>query len=115
MAYQTRMLFRMCLPALGVMAGAMVLAIFAGAFGGLVPGPGAGPLWPGLGDTIALGGLVCSLLVYAVQLFRYWRWTQGDGDCCYICTCLLGREQDGRFGPYRKCMGCGKNHALGRI
>lgn len=43
--------------------------------------------------------------------FRLWRWERGRALECQDCECLLGRERDGRHGPYRKCLGCGKNVA----
>lgn len=107
------MLARMCAPALAVMALDIVVAVVATTVSELPAVLGGRPVWPGLGNTIALTGLGVSLVIYAVQLIRYWRWTEGKGDCCYICTCLLGREREGRYGAYRKCLGCGKNHALG--
>jgi len=109
------MLFRMCAPALAVIALAMVFAVVVTTIGNLPALLGGREMWPGLGSAIALTGLGMSLITYAVQLIRYWRWTEGTGECCYICTCLLGRERHGRYGTYRKCLGCGKNHALGRI
>jgi len=40
---------------------------------------------------------------------RLWRWELGRA---LICGCggLLGREREGRYGAYRKCMACGRNH-----
>lgn len=109
----------MCAPALAAMALAMVVAVVVAVvvstISELPAVLGGRPVWPGLGNTIALTGLGVSLAIYAAQLIRYRHWTEGKGDCCYVCTCLLGREREGRYGPYRKCLGCGKNHALGRI
>jgi hypothetical protein len=112
MSYHTRMFLRMSLPALAICLASIVLATAAGLFGGALSALGGPPEWAGLGNAIALGGLVLSLLVYGFQTFRYWRWTLGEGECCYVCGCLLGREREGRFGPYRRCLGCGKNHSL---
>jgi hypothetical protein len=109
------MLARMCAPALATMALAMVVAVVVSTISEFPAVLGGQPVWPGLGNTIALTGLGVSLTIYAAQLIRYRRWTEGKSDCCYVCTCLLGREREGRYGPYRKCLGCGKNHALGRI
>lgn len=49
------------------------------------------------------------LALHAV--FQLWRWERGQALECPSCECLLGRERDGRYGPYRKCLGCGKNIA----
>ena len=57
-------------------------------------------------------GAGISLLVATVwgvvQFVRFYRWTKGNGLLCR-CGGLLGREHDGRYGPYRKCLGCGRN------
>jgi hypothetical protein len=115
MAYQTKMSLRMCLPAVDIVVGAMLLATMAGALTDLPRVLGDQPLWPKLGDTVALGGLVLALATYLAAVWRFRRWERGEGDRCFVCTCLLGREREGRFGPYRKCLGCGKNHALVRL
>jgi hypothetical protein len=115
MAYQTKMFLRMCLPAVGIAIGVMLLALAVGAFSDLPVALGGQPLWPGLGDTVAVSGAVLSGIAYLFAVLRFRCWERGEGDCCFVCTCLLGREREGRFGPYRKCLGCGKNHALGRI
>jgi hypothetical protein len=115
MAYQTKMFLRMCLPAWGIVVSVMLLATVAGALTDLPRALGGQPVWPGLGDALALGGLVLAFATYLAAVWRFRRWERGEGDRCFVCTCLLGREREGRFGPYRKCLGCGKNHALGRI
>jgi hypothetical protein len=57
-------------------------------------------------------GMSLGMIVY--QILRFWRWTRGKGPACYVCGCLLGRMREGRYGTYRKCLGCGKNHSLAR-
>lgn len=65
--------------------------------------------WPWL--VVQVGAAITlALLVY--QSIRVWRWEHGRGDGCFVCGCLLGRERSGRWGPYSKCLGCGKNHSL---
>lgn len=44
-------------------------------------------------------------------MFRLWRWEHGRAIGCPNCGGLLGWERDGRHGPYRKCLGCGRNIA----
>lgn len=111
MAYHTKMFLRMCVPALAVLAGSMLLAFLASTLSTLPMVLGGGSLFPGLGDLIALGGLVVATVVYSLTLVRFRRWERGHGDCCFVCGCLVGTVRDGRFGPYRRCLGCGKNHA----
>lgn len=41
---------------------------------------------------------------------RLWRAEHGKGLLCE-CGGLLGRERDGRYGPYRKCLACSNNVA----
>lgn len=115
MTYQTRMFLRLSAPAMLVSVMSVVFAFAVETFSQAPVALGGKPLFPWAGDTIALGGCAVAMVIWAFQLLRYWRWTRSAGDLCYVCSCLLGREREGRFGPYRKCLGCGKNHALGRI
>lgn len=115
MTYQTRMLARLLAPAAFVSIMSMILAYAAETLSGAPVALGGRALFPWAGDAIAVAGAGVSFVICAFQLFRYWRWTRDEGDLCYVCSCLLGREREGRFGPYRKCLGCGKNHGLGRI
>jgi len=51
------------------------------------------------------------MLLAAVASLRLMRWeTRG----ALICNCggLLGAERKGPIGRYRKCVACGRNHAL---
>jgi hypothetical protein len=114
MSYVDRMCWRML--------GASLVPL---ALGGLVAWPlptlldlprrlGGQPLFPDLPFQVAMFGAGISLALLLYQAARLWRWRQGKGTSCYVCGCLLGRERDGRYGPYRKCLGCGKNHSLAR-
>jgi hypothetical protein len=76
---------------------------------------GGRPLFPSTGNAIALAGSAIAFVICVVQVVRHWRWTRDEGGLCYVRSCLLGRERQGRLGPYWKCLGCGKNHALGQI
>ena len=69
---------------------------------------------PDLPFQIAMAGAGVSLAPSLYQALRLWRWTRGKGAVCYVCGCLLGREREGRYGAYRKCLGCGKNHSLSK-
>ncbi|MGO4703591.1 hypothetical protein [Dyella sp. 2RAB6] len=63
-----------------------------------------------LPSCLIVAGGAASVALYAVQAGRLLRWRRGRGVACYVCGCLLGREREGRRGPYRCCMGCGKQH-----
>ena len=115
MTYETRMVLRLAAPAVLVFVAGMTLAVTMDAFSNLPMAMGGHQLMPGMGDRIAIGTGVLALLVYAGRMLRYWRWTRGGAETCFVCSCLLGHERGGRFGPYRKCLGCGKNHAVGRV
>jgi len=73
---------------------------------------GGQPVLPDLPWQLASIGAAVTLVLWAYQMIRLWRWEHGKGDGCFVCGCLLGRERSGRWGPYRKCLGCGKNHSL---
>lgn len=60
---------------------------------------------------IALIAAAASVSIFVVQAFRIWRWKEGKSPSCPQCGCLLSRVRDGRWGPYRKCLGCTTNHA----
>lgn len=61
---------------------------------------------------VGMMGTGISLILFAIQGVRLWRWRLGKTDDCFVCGCLLGHEREGRWGPYRKCLGCGKNHSV---
>lgn len=73
---------------------------------------GGQPVLPDLPWQLVSTGAAITLVFLAYQMIRLWRWERGKGDGCFVCGCLLGRERLGRWGPYRKCLGCGKNHSL---
>jgi hypothetical protein len=74
---------------------------------GLRMSPYTAVLWDNLRWTpIAMLGWGLLLVGHAV--YRLWRWQRGEGLFC-DCGGLLGREIDGRHGPYRRCLACGRN------
>jgi hypothetical protein len=107
MSYITKMCLRMM--------GWCLLPIF---FAALVAWPmsavleGGRPILPDLPWLVVSTGAATTLVLLVYQSIRVWRWEHGKGDGCFVCGCLLGRERSGRWGPYRKCLGCGKNHSL---
>lgn len=115
MTYETKMVLRLAAPAVVVFVAGMGVAYSVDAIRSLPLAMGSRPAFPGLGDMVAVGSGLVALVVYGARMLQYWRWTRSEAAMCFVCSCLLGREREGRFGPYRKCLGCGKNHALGSI
>lgn len=62
-------------------------------------------MWDGLAAAAFLAA--AGWLLYGA--FRFWQWESGNARDCPTCSGLLGREREGRYGPYRKCLGCGRN------
>jgi hypothetical protein len=112
MTYETKMVLRLAAPAVVVFVAGLGAADSVSSLPLIMGGK---PALPGLGDMVAVGSGLVALVVYVARMFQYWRWTRSEAAMCFVCSCLLGREREGRFGPYRKCLGCGKNHALGSI
>jgi hypothetical protein len=101
-------------PCLVVALVSCLLAWFASAL--WVPSRLVGQfLGPDLPFFIAVGGSLLSLAALVVNGLRLHQWQKGKGIDCFVCGCLLGRERSGRWGSYRKCMGCGRNHSLVRL
>ena len=72
---------------------------------------GAPPLSPDFPWLITLVAAAACVVLFAIQGSRIWRWKEGKSLSCPNCGCLLGGIRDGRWGPYRKCLGCRTNHA----
>lgn len=100
------MTFRMFAPALGV----FLLALVAGVG---VSSLSHAPLLGGV-YRVARWLPFCAVLTGVAMMgwaaFRLLRWREGHGLNC-SCGGLLGRENDGRYGPYRTCLACRKNVA----
>lgn len=43
--------------------------------------------------------------------YKLWRWQRGEIDTCHQCGCITNYIPEGRYGPYYKCLGCGKNRS----
>jgi len=71
-------------------------------------------LWPNLPMEVYGGGAAISFVVFSFQMYRTWQWSKGGGVRCLACDCLMSGEKNGRYGPYRKCLGCSKNQSLTR-
>ena len=65
----------------------------------------------GLWDTlrwVPVAMLGWGLLLIGHAMYRLWRWQRGEELVC-DCGGLLGRETNGRYGPYRRCLACSRN------
>ena len=101
------MAFRMYLPTL-----ACLLLAFASTW--VLSGRGQSAYLAPLGDALRwlpYGLLGIAVVLGIVASVRLMRWETGDA---LICGCggLLGTERVGRFGVYRRCVGCGRSHAV---
>jgi hypothetical protein len=52
-----------------------------------------------------------SMIHWGTTTFRLSQWQEDTSPGCMVCGGLLGRERDGRWGAYRKCLACGKNNS----
>lgn len=74
-------------------------------------------LFLGIGDqtksfapTVGLILLGASLLWGLFSSFELWQWFNGrGGETCHNCGGMTVYHPNGRYGPYFKCMACGKN------
>jgi len=109
MSYVDRMCLRLMAPCL---LPALCGALFAWGAESLFGVARAAGGWsmPDLPSCLIVAGGAASIALYGVQAGRLLRWRRGRGAACYVCGCLLGRAREGRWGPYRSCMGCGKRH-----
>jgi hypothetical protein len=114
MSYVDRMCLRMMVFSLVPLALGGLVAWLLAALLDLPSRLGGQTLFPDLPLKVAMAGAGVSLALSLYQALRLWRWRQGKGASCYVCGCLLGRERDGRYGPYRKCLGCPTNHAVSK-
>lgn len=91
-------------PGAVLMVGALVMAGMLSSLTGSQVGDALFSAFQ-LGPVILFG---CGLVIATYRVFRVWQAANGVG---YMCSCggPLGGEIDGRYGPYRKCIGCGRN------
>ncbi|GAA0706039.1 hypothetical protein FHW84_003517 [Dyella sp. SG562] len=109
MSYVDRMCLRLMAPCL---LPALCGALFAWGTESLLglPRVAHGVSALDLPSYLIVAGGAASVALYAVQAGRLLRWRRGRGAVCYVCGCLLGGVGEGRWGRYRRCMGCGKQH-----
>ncbi len=71
----------------------------------------ASPILSGMYSSVRWApiGLLVFAVAHAVWIsFRLWKAGRGEGLLC-DCGGLLGIERNGRYGPYRRCLACGRN------
>lgn len=102
MRRETRMMLRLCKPAL--LVACVGSAAFAAGWQASTQ-PLLEPLAPILFNA-GLAGMVATGVCLMWALWRYAQWRRGRGLVC-DCTGLLGAEVSGRYGPYRRCLACG--------
>lgn len=102
-----RLLVICLLPMIAAVPIAMAVSAFTNAFEHM----GAPPLLPDLPWLITLVAAAVCVALFAVQATRIWRWKEGRSLSCPNCGCLLGGVREGRWGAYRKCLGCRTNHS----
>jgi hypothetical protein len=109
--YVERMCWRMIAPCVLPAFIAVAMAYAVSGVVDLLMVATVAPTWSVAPLLIVCAGVLLSVLLLSIQMFRLWRWQHGAGETCFVCSCLLGHERAGRWGPYRKCQGCGKNHS----
>ncbi|WP_196240337.1 hypothetical protein [Dyella choica] len=106
---------KMCLRLLAIcflpIIAAAPIAMAVSAFNDAFVHMGAPPLLSDLSWPITLVTAAVCAALFAVQATRIWRWKEGKSLSCSNCGCLLGSIREGRWGPYRKCLGCRGNHS----
>lgn len=103
----TWMVLKACFPAIVVLAFSLLA-------GGLLLSAAKTPLLAEIyaaASWVAAAGALLSLTMFGWVGVRLYRWEQGHGPDCTGCAGLLGHERSGRYGPYRRCLACGKNVA----
>jgi hypothetical protein len=90
---------------------AVPIALGVSAFDNAFAQIGAPPSFSDLPWLITLLATATCVVLFVVQAARIWRWKEGRSASCPTCGCLLGGIREGRWGPYRKCLGCRTNHA----
>ncbi len=101
----TWMMVRMYAPALGALALGLLLMLPLGMLreSPVLAGVYAMARWlPALAIAV-------SVTLALVATLKLWRWDQGRSALVCECGGLLGRERDGRYGLYRKCLACRRN------
>lgn len=112
MSYVSRMCARLLIPSVVPLLASLLVAMVTKTLSDLPVSMGGSPMWPELPGTLVALGVGASALYYLVQFARLLQWRRGHTDSCYVCGCLLGRERQGRWGTYRRCLGCSKNHSI---
>lgn len=75
-------------------------------------------LLTGISDLLTKGISILSIVLFSTGIlwgaycgYRLWQWGKGSGDFCHNCGGMT-EEMEGRYGPYHKCLLCGKNRGV---
>jgi hypothetical protein len=98
------MYLRAMAPGAVLMVGALLVAAIVAK----LPGNPLGDALFSAMRWIPLIGFGLGMLSVGHRSYRVWQASNGVGLLC-SCGGPLGSEIDGRYGPYRKCIGCGRN------
>ncbi len=101
----TWMMVRMYAPALGALAAGLLLML---PLGMLRESPVLAWVYA-MARWLPALAIAVAVTLALVATLRIWRWDQGHSHLVCDCGGLLGRERDGRFGQYRKCLACNRN------
>jgi len=77
------------------------------------------PLFSGIGKQTQSIAPMAGLILFATSMlwgffssFELWQWfNRKGGEICHNCGGMTEYHSNGRYGPYYKCMACGKNRA----
>jgi hypothetical protein len=114
MSFERRMYLRLATPCLLVVLATILFAWVTSTLSTIPAVLGASAMWPDLPFYVCFTGALVFAVMSGIQFLRLWQREQGKAEVCLVCSCLLGAERRGRFGPYRKCLGCERNYSLAR-
>lgn len=98
------MVVKVYLPAVLALAAAFVLLEFGAAFS-------EHQILVDAAQVLRVASMGAFLVALATGLHASVRLIRADSGKGLLCDCggLLGREIDGRYGPYRRCLRCSRN------
>lgn len=103
----TWMMVRVYAPAAGLLAMALMLVVVASRIR-------QSPFLSAFDSALqwATGAtLLASFAAAVVGSVALWRWEQGRTHVC-ACGGMLGFEREGRWGPFKRCLACGRTQKL---
>jgi len=115
LSLETKMFIRLYIHPILFLLGALFFSIIGGDYQENVGKSSSPTAVDQAIDMISLWGslllLVLGVLTFLYSSYRYWKWYNGDdSENCYVCGGMV-TYKDGKYGPYYKCLGCGKNRS----